>query len=409
MPRRGALSRRSGTEWVVRGLLGLITMVAGYISLTHSLGAATKRRPALAHALAPADGQVTALRSQQYLKLGLKRAELANAERLARLALRQDGTAIKALTTLGFVKQLRGDGVEARRLFLHAQGLSRRDLATQLWAIEDAVLRNDIVGAIKHYDIALRTSRAAPDTLFPVLTNASSDPTVRRALGATLSAGPPWGQLFVEFAAKNAPDARATALLLRSLKDTKLQVPDGAQAMLVQRLLTAEFAEEAWTLYASFRAGADRRSSRDPRFTANLIAPTSFDWTLSSDAAISTSIQRAGDGGVFNFTAPPSIGGTLLQQVQILPPGTYELKGRSRGIDRPDGATPYWVLTCRDGLEIGRLVLPPSREMSGSFMGRFRVLAGCPVQTLALVARSSSSMTGLSGQIEQVILRPIES
>lgn len=407
MRKRGRVARRPAAEWAARGLLALALAAVAYVSLAHSLAAATKRRPDFAHALAPTDGQITARRSHQYVKLNSTPADLKAAEQLARLALRQDGTAIQALSTLGFVKQLRGDSTGARRLFLHAQALSRRDLPTQLWAIEDAVARDDIAGALRHYDIALRTSRVAPDTLFPVLANASADPVIRPALSATLAANPAWGPVFVEFAGKNAPDARSTALLFRSLGGTKLTVPEEAQSTLVQRLLTAGFAEDAWRHYASFRKAADRRSLRDPRFTAELVSPTPFDWTLASNTAITTSIQHGDQGGVFDFSAPPSIGGTLLQQVQMLPPGTYQLEGQSRGVEQSDESKPYWVLTCFDGLELGRAVLASSGDRLQDFVGRFRVPAACPLQTLALIARPSSSMAGLSGQIESVNLRPV--
>src|SRR3546814_1290750 len=70
----------------------------------------------------------------------------------------------------------RGDQAKGERLLAYSQKLSRRDLRTQLMAIELAVAQGDISGALRHYDIALRTKKNAPELLFPVLTSALPDP-----------------------------------------------------------------------------------------------------------------------------------------------------------------------------------------------------------------------------------------
>jgi hypothetical protein len=407
MKRRRKSAERSIKDLGIRMTLAALALASAYGSLTFSLAAATKRAPDLAHKLAPYEGRATARLSQTFMTMNATAHDLGRVDRLARLALRQDGTAVQALTALGFVKQVRGDTAGARKLFLHAQALSRRDLPTQLWAIEDAVARDDVPGALRHYDIALRTSRAAPDTLFPILANALADPVVRAAVSKTLASNPAWGPSFVDFAAKNAPDPRSTVPLLRSLKGTRLSISEETQSALTQRLLTSGFFEDAWNLYASFRSRADRRLSRDPQFTANLTHPTPFDWVLASDTALTATIQRGEQGGVFDFSAPPSLGGNLIEQVQLLPSGEYALSGHGRGFTHTPDAAPYWVLTCKGGQELGRVALPSSGERRVSFNGVFRVPRTCPVQTLTLVARPTSSMTGLTGQIETVALRPV--
>src|SRR3546814_17422634 len=74
---------------------------------------------------------------------------------------------------------MHGDRAGGERLLAYSQTLSRRDLRTQLMAIELAVARDDIPSALRHYDIALRTKKNAPDLLFPVLTSALTNPTIR--------------------------------------------------------------------------------------------------------------------------------------------------------------------------------------------------------------------------------------
>lgn len=96
----------------------------------------------------------------------------------------------------------------------------------------------------------------------------------------------------------------------------------------------------------------------------------------------------------------------MLQQLQLLPPGSYRLSGHTIGIEQPAGALPYWTLRCQDGRELGRVEVPNSGVANGNFTGTFSVPAGCPVQTLVLMARSSDAIAGQSGQIDRAALMP---
>lgn len=405
--RRVTRPRRSATEWGVRGALALAAAGLGTVSVTHSLaymirGSASAR----AHALAPWDGRITALLSEQLSGPDATPADRKRADELARLALRQDPTAVPAVATLGINAQVRGDTAAARRIFAYSEKLSRRDLRTRLWAIEDAVGRGDIPGALRNYDIALRTSRIAPDLLFPVLASAISDSDIRRALIATLVQRPAWSEQFLGFVAGTGPDAQATASLFEALQRRGIALPVGAAPALVGRLLAENHVDDAWRFYAALTPGADRRVARDPDFTANLQSPTPFDWLPITDSGVSATLQRGERGGIFDFAVPSNLGGPILRQTQLLPPGDYAIEGRSIGIEQAGNALPYWTLTCPDGRELGRVVVPNSAQANGRFAGRLTVPAGCPIQQLVLVARPSEQLSGLTGQIDDIRLRP---
>ena len=130
--------------------------------------------------------------------------------------------------------------------------------------------------------------------------------------------------------------------------------------------------------------------------------PSQLDWAPINDGGLTTSIQS----GVFDFAAPASVGGPMLRQLQMLPPGSYRLTGHSIGIEQADGARPYWVLTCQSGRELGRVEVPNSSVSNGNFTGVFSVPADCPMQILMLMARPSDAVAGLSGQFDQVALVP---
>ena len=407
MARRGTLSGSSPSGWRVRAALAIGAAWIGYGSVTQAL-AYMMRADAIerAHALAPGDGRITALMSASMAGPQATAADRGRADDLARAALRQDPTAVTAVATLGIDAQIRGDTANARRIFVYSDKLSRRDLRTRLWAIEDAVTRNDVPGTLYHYDIALRTSRLAPDSLFPGLASAIADPPIRDALVRTLAARPAWGELFVAYASDNGPDSQATARLFQDLYRHGIQPPDGVTRTLITRLLAEGHSGGAWIYYASTTPGVNRRMSRDPRFSKSMADPSPFDWTPIADSGISATIQRGKDGGIFDFAVPANLGGTLVRQAQMLPPGDYVLEGRSARIDQPDGALPYWTLTCGDEHELGRVDVPGSGQAGGRFAGRFTVPPACPVQQLMLVARPSDQMAGVTGQILQVRLRP---
>lgn len=405
--RQSRLPRRSPKEWSVRIALALLAVVLGYFAVTHSLAQVLRTKaPEQAHRLAPYDGRITAYLSAKMSGPGATAEERAESDRLARLALQQDPTAVAAVATLGINAQLRGDTKAARRYFEYSDKLSRRDLRTRLWFIENAVAREDIPEALRHYDIALRTSRAAPDLLYPVLGSAISDATIRTELAKTLAAKPAWTEGFIGYVAGNG-DAVSVARLFQDLHRANVVIPDPAQASVIGRLVAEENYSAAWSYYASVRPNADRRRSRDASFTANLTAPSPFDWApLGGDAGISTVIQSGSQDGIFDFSAPAAVGGPLLQQLQLLPTGDYVIEGRTIDLDQAETARPYWVLICTNGRELGRVEVPNSSENGGVFRGRFTVNAGCPAQYLRLVARPSNAIGGLSGQIDEVQLRP---
>lgn len=410
MSRRATLARRSRTDWGTRALLTLACVIGGYISVTRSVAYVVRTsNPSVAYAFAPTDGQVVAEQAGALASSpNASPADRRRAEALAMLALRQDPTAVIAADALALSRVLRGDVVGARRLFGYAERLSRRDLQSQLWAIEDAVTRGNIAEALRHYDTALRTSNQAPDLLFPILAAAIADPIVCRELAKTLSASPAWGAAFINFVASHGTDPRSTVKLFEALYESSIKLPAEASAAVLNALIAKNFTDQAWEYYSLIRKGSDRRRSRDPRFTAVIDAPSVLDWVLVNNESSASSVQRI-DGGGIEFSVPPSVGASLLSQVQLLPQGDYRLVGRSSEIDQPASSLPYWTLTClNDGREVGRVEMVNSSSAGGAFRGTFHVPVGCSIQALVLTARPSGAATGLSGRIVQAQLLPVD-
>jgi hypothetical protein len=388
-------------------LLGAGALAAAYVAGAQALAYSVARSDAArAHALTPWDGRLGGRLAMRLSAPKADKEQRGRADRIAIAALQRDATAVDAVVALGTNSAVGGDIGSARRYFDYAEILSRREIAVQLWAIEDAVRRNDIRSALVHYDIALRRSVAAREILFPILGSALVEPEVRAALVQVFSARPSWGAAFIFDVAGKGSEPRATAALFQALKRAKLPVSEAAQAMLVDTLVGRGDVDAAWSFYASMRPGADRRRSRDPRFVAELASRAPFDWQLFGQSGIFTAIERSGDGGIISFSVPPSGSGLLVRQMQFLPAGRYALSGHSRSIEQPEIARPYWQLSCQDGRELGRVVLPGSGRGVASFSGTFIVPLECRVQYLSLIAKVSETSASIEGEVHDAQLAP---
>ncbi|WP_307089779.1 hypothetical protein [Sphingomonas faeni] len=385
--------------------LAVVATALGYFACSLSLAEVTKKTdPDTAHRLAAYNGRVTADLALSIFQTKPDGSVDSPAAHLARLALRQDATAISALTVLGTQAQMRGNLVEARRIFRYSESLSRRNIQTQVWAIEEAVKDGDEKGALRHYDVALRVSRDASNLLFPVLTRALSDPSIQTNLIPILAKKPAWGPTFLGYALGRA-DPKNTLALFIKLRQAKVAIQPDASASLINRLLLYNEPTLAWNYYTSLNMAARVDRSRDPTFRASPASTSQFDWVANNDDSAAVTIHRSGPNGVVDFSMLPERDGVLLSQVQVLPPGEYLLSGIGNAGDLPSTSLPYWKLTCRDGRELGRVSLAPSQQLK-NFNGRFVVPEACPVQTLSFIARPVEGATGLSGQISRAVLTP---
>ena len=401
--RRAVKHRRTPAAWVRRGLLAAVAVTVGTICVAQATALVTVRRnPQSAYALSLGDGRITAALADRRMtdSQGKDREAVA----LARKALRQDATAVSAVVVLGLNAQLRGDGDRAHRLLTYAQTLSRRNVKSLLWAIEDAAARGDTRGAMQSYDIALRVSRPMVDVLFPILASALSDEEVLREFNRVLIGRPSWAPLFIEYIASNGPDPRAGAQVLRSASQRGQPVSGLARALMTEKLVSRAMSKDGWEFYTSFRTNARSDTVRDPEFTADLNAPTVFDWQSVAANGLVATIEP----GLVAFAAPAATSGALVQQLQMLPAGSYRLYGQTSGIERASENQAYWQLLCREGeRELGRINVPASSHASGRFAGMITVPENCPIQILRLAVSPSNAIGGINGEIRNINIEAV--
>ncbi len=398
---KSAAPSASASRWL-RWSIAAVCALAGASSVASTLANAIVRGDAeRANTLPFADGRVAAAAAQAIYAKSPSRDDNSPAVVLARKALASDATAVDALTLLAFHATLNNRTEKANKLYAQTIRLSRRDLRSRIWAIEDSVNRGDIRRALANYDIALRTSSDAPNLLFPSLSAALVEPKIREELSRLLSKRPAWAENFFAYLASTPLSPVAAKAFFDEAPGYGVRIGDEYRTQLVDQLVGARAFDEAFALYSALRSGVVRTASRDPDFSQDVPGRTAFDWNAESAPGISAAIVPNEADGVADFFAAAQTGGVVLKQMQLLPPGRYTLRGSMSGINGPQRTRPYWILRCETGLELGRADLASDAR---SFSGTFAVPKDCAVQMLELIARPTDSIDGTSGRVLRAAL-----
>lgn len=380
----------------VLAIISIVAMIGVFDSLARAIADVS---PASAHFLAPWDGVITANYAFDTFESTLDRGTGSVASLAAAKALRQDATAVQALTVLGLQAQLRFEPDRTRALFAYSLVLSRRELQPRLWAIEEAVSRGDISAALANYDIALRTSKSAEEMLFPILSSSMSERTIFPALVRLTRGNPVWAKRFVEYVVRNTDEPTTARQFVAAISGSEVPVDAVDRAALVNRMIALQQQHDAWMYFSSFRRGLLADRSRDPLFSGNASAPTLFDWTPVEGDGLSVSFQQDKNGHYVDFYAAPGADGSMLRQIEVLPRGRYRFVGKSSAEQHSsESEGPYWVLRCSDGREGGRIRLPASERLLG-FTASFEVPRGCPTQTLDFVVPFNSFGKAVAGRL----------
>ncbi|HEV7660392.1 MAG TPA: hypothetical protein VGO55_11155 [Allosphingosinicella sp.] len=419
---RGRRRRREGRRWTLsRATLFRLLLVvpfvvaAGWLSVGVS-GSNILRleRPDRALSFQPADARARAKASEQIFLLAqgrppqrprpLTEPELAAMEQLARDALRRDPTVVMAWRMLGVAAAARNQAARAARMFHFAGTLSKRDLPTQLYLIEERVQQNDIGGALRQYDATLRTSGASHEILLPILVSAIGNDGIVEPLAALLNSGPPWRRAFMERLAAGTPDPAGLVQLIQlthgsASPEEKAQIATAMQAMINRR----QFAP-AMRVY-QLLAAADSRGSQLLR-NGGFDRPNPYpplDWQLLSGVDVGGEQQS----DRLRIHAASGSGGLAARQLLLLAPGNYEISADAGATDDARAARVTWTVQC-GGNDQGIMLLEQDLPaLSGRIRARasFSVPAGCGAQWLRLNIRPDFDPGGVAAWIDSFALR----
>ncbi|WP_374944503.1 hypothetical protein [Sphingomonas sp.] len=342
--------------------------------------------PERALAVAPWDARAHSLRAERAIADGsLSAAAVASARADALAALRRDPTLVASWRTLGLVAASHGDGAAAARLFAVSERRSRRDLLTQIWLIEDRVQRGDVVGALRHYDIALRTNPSGHDTLMPILVAAAGQPAVAPALGRLLRSRPPWAENYYYRLSQAIPDAQVMAGMMEVARRGGPLPNAETIAGMIPTLVERRDYVAALRL-ASVLSGTTVRMPKgvwNGDFAAENRYPP-LDWAVAQADGFGGEARGTAAGGhaLVAFAASEN-SGTVARQILMLAPGNYRLATRFARTDRPPAVLRWRVACAQDPkAPLVDAASDPARAKTGSWT--FRVPAGCAAQWLSV-------------------------
>jgi hypothetical protein len=353
-----------------------------------------ERHPAYAAQLAPWDARSAVAAALRTIEGGAAPDDPV-VQALARRALRRDATVPAAIELVALARESRGSRSDAAVLYRLSDRIGRRSLATRLWLVQDAVERGDVAAALAHMDIALRTSSAAPEIVFPALARGLEDAHLVAPIAALVDRPSDWREAFLDHAAVEADPAAAGALFL-ALRDGRAVT--GSDRSVVVRLVDAGHFAAARRVDERFGGASPADGTIVDRSFAESGARYPFGWGLSDRSALGARREARGGRAVLAYHARAGEGGQVAAQLLTLRQGRYELRTRiAEGEALP--ARPTWALTCASSTRV-LVALPVPAGAGTEAAAAFAVPAGCPAQWLALILRPA--LDPQSGSIAEV-------
>jgi hypothetical protein len=393
------------------GVIALLAiLVAAHAGLTALAGVARARNPGLiarltSDPLAPVHALDAELRTAPD-RIGDSRVAEVALESLRGQAL---STAPYRLLALHYLA--RQDTRRASAFAAFSERLSRRDLTTQLFLIEEAVRADDTRAARRHYDIALRTSDGAKTILFPVLSGAIANAPIRRAVVPYIRGRAPWARFFVHFAVQDGDQgpARAAALLIAA--------GAGRQADLIQEEGTALFdrlvehnqfalAERVFLQVPGNSPQALRTAGFTQSSTVGPFGPLA--WKTTNTGSVSAAFEGGGERRAVRLFASSGERGIFLRRVLKLPPGRYRFT-ESRTLEA--GSPParvQWEMKCGVGRNFAPFWQGPANALAYRVANAPgpTVPANCPYQVLELHFYAGDGQQGIELRINGFDLAP---
>lgn len=376
-----------------------------------------ERAPGLALSISPHNA--TALVSQFDRSLaegGGKSLQLLERIELPKSALRAAPLSPGAIRMLALATELKMKGARAGTgpnsagaLMNLSERLSRRDLAVQLWLIEEAVSRDDLRGALLHYDRALSVHPDVSVQLFPVMTGALDTVQVASALAPYVRAWRPWVPGFLEYAVNQSADPADILQLLRLSNGQAVAAKlRPYETLLLAQLVVKGRYEEANKL-AIAMAGRRGKYLAAFGFSGDSTNPElrPFSWTLGDEGGIGV---RLIDKSALEISVSPSTRGIAASRVLVARPGRYLFTQALEFPESGTGVGANWVASCLSPKGNMRIWLQeiPNNPGRSTYRSQFDVPADCSALIVELSLNGVDSQLGTTFNILSVDLRRVQ-
>jgi hypothetical protein len=334
-------------------------------------------------------------------------ARLNIAKRTAAVSLHAQALNPIALRSFVVAQGLQKDQEWKQRAGMLLMKVSKRDIGTHLWLIEESVARNDIPRILFHYDMAMRTSESSKVLLYPPLVGAIADPLIRKAFAPYIKKRPEWLNGFLDIAIQTSADPSIIASLITEaggMRDDPISLTLANQ--LLTRLVSNGQLHEAKSFYSTLEA----------RDVADLKSPE-LNWaSLPGRYPAMGWLEQGTTSAGVEFASPderqPSIRAfaesghrqIVVRKILYFEPGRYSLVVRYGEAELTSDASTRWHLRCIRGRE--QPVVWSSDELhprSGTAIQlALDIPARCEAQYLELELAGGESQAGAQLQINSV-------
>lgn len=371
----------------------LAGMVMTYLAASQAFVTVfNKRAPQLVERLAPNDPTVTGLRFDEMLLKDPAAKVDAEWQAKARRILRETPLSPGAIRIIALAN---ADATQRRSLMGLAERVSKRDLLTQLWLIEDAVQRDHLGDALAHYDRALSVFPASRNMLFPILAAALNLSDIRRTLAPYIRANRPWAYDFVGYAIDHATSpAHVADLLQRSGGSRAVPGQRPVETAMLARLIVKGEIPIA-DRYARMMAGANSAILDRFPIGEQTLDPSlrPFTWSLVDDLRLDVNFDP--EQGLV-IVVPPNVHGLVANRIMVLPAGRWVLTQTVELPSLSPMASGTWKATC-----VGRGVSRPILTQGISLRsGRSTYRAGFEVPKTCAAVKFELTAQGSDAQIE---------
>ena len=398
--------------WPKFALVGLFTGLAAYMAFAAALaGVAQTSNADLALRFSSNDPVALAVKADQMLANATSRPPKPGTLLKAALrSLNANPTNARAVRLVGIAYGLLNNPARAARLYGLANQISRRDLGNQLLLIEGLVDKGDAVGALKHYDIVLRTSPSGQATLFPILFSAMDDPTIRAEVSKLIGANPPWLKPFLSYAlAQNVGLANvADTVIAGGGLPTDETFAPYQNALLARLIDTGQFA-------ALERYGRSVKTTASSQLTSVAFRPPSatarfqpLAWQLSQDNGVTSHIEteKSARGALMNVFAAPDNRWLAARKLLFVTSGMHTFKVEQTIVETGNDAEVQWQISCAQTQAV--LWASDRQNAAGhrSIRQSIFVPDGCRVLWISVIAAGGASENGMEMVARSIALTP---
>ena len=350
---------------------------------------------------APSDASALATKTDVLLsKPNIKPRDIFANASTARASLVGQAINPRALRQLGFVAEAKGDTVRARKLMALSTATSRRDFGAQLWLIENGVRSNNLANTLSHYDVALRTNGLSAPILYPILSAALSDATVRTSFAPYIKSAPVWLDSFLAYA--QGPGAQSVAVAKTIVENGGLPATERFRPIatgLIVQLASQGAVDEARRFYITL-TGANKTVTTSTRFEKATTDPqfSPVTWQLQNLSGVEAQFEPVGEGSATQLHIFANSGerASVVRKLLYLTPGNYSFSEIRKLLRFDKDAAAYWNIYC---IREAQLV-PIWRNDINSV--NLSITPNCPAQMLDLIMAGGSDQNGAEVVIKSV-------